>query len=85
MGAEIVLHQNDGLGVREVDIGQFFQDVSVIHGGVAIGDLDMAPTFERCEHHEQVGGPVALVLVIEAGRTPGFHRDRHARLGNELL
>jgi hypothetical protein len=35
--AEIV--QNDGLGVREVDVGQVFQDASVIHGGMAICDL----------------------------------------------
>src|ERR1035441_6897899 len=48
---EIVLDQYDGLGVGEVAIGQFFQDVSVVHGGMAIGDLDVAPAFERCKHH----------------------------------
>jgi hypothetical protein len=31
--AEIVLDQNDGLGVSEVDVGQVFQDVSVVRGG----------------------------------------------------
>jgi hypothetical protein len=44
---EIILDQDDGLGVGEVDIGQFLQDVSVIHRGVAIGDLEVAPAFER--------------------------------------
>src|ERR1035441_2143918 len=34
---------------------------------------------------KQVGGPVALVLVIETGRAARFHRDRHTRLGKELL
>jgi hypothetical protein len=34
---EIILDQDDGLGVGGVDIGQFLQDVSVIHRGVAIG------------------------------------------------
>jgi hypothetical protein len=72
VNAEIVLDQNDGLGVSEVDVGQVFQDVSVIHGGVAICDLDMAPAFERSNHHEQIGGAVALVLVIEACRAPRF-------------
>ena len=62
MDVEIVLDQNDGLGVREVEIGQVFQDVSVFHGGVTIGDFDTAPAFERCKHHEEVGGAVALVL-----------------------
>src|SRR5882762_726406 len=85
MDVEIVLDQHDGLSVREVDIGQIFQDVSIIHGGMAIRDLDMAPAFERREHHEKVGGAVALVLVIETGRASRFHRDRHARFGDELL
>src|SRR6266571_6430201 len=53
--AEIVLDQNDGLGVREVDVGQVFQDASVIHGGMAICDLDVAPAFERSKHHEEMG------------------------------
>src|SRR5260221_58139 len=52
---------------------------------MAIGDLDVAPAFERCKHHEDVGGAVALVLVIAAGRTSPLHRDRQARLGKELL
>jgi hypothetical protein len=82
---EIVLDQNNGLGVREMGIGQVFQDVGVVHGGVAIRDFDMAPAFKRCKHHEEVGGAVALVLVIETRRSPRFHRDWHARLGEELL
>jgi hypothetical protein len=49
MDVEIVLDQNDGAGVGEVEIGQIFQDVSVVHRGVAIGDFDMAPAFERCK------------------------------------
>ncbi len=59
--------------------------VSVVHGGMAIGDFDVAPAFERCKHHEEIGGPIALVLVIITGRTSRFHRDRQARLGEELL
>src|SRR5712671_597612 len=82
---EIVLDQYDGLGVGEVAIGQFFQDVSVVHGSMAIGNLDMAPAFERGKHHEEVGGAVALVLVIETRRASRLHRDRHSRFGKELL
>jgi len=33
-----------------------FQDVSVVHGCIAIGDLDVTPAFELCKHHEEVGG-----------------------------
>ena len=35
--------------------------------------------------HEQIGGAVALVFVIDTGRPPGLHRDRHARLSDKLL
>src|SRR6202049_560922 len=45
----------------------------------------MAPAFERCKHHEEIGGAVALVLVIATGWASRFHRDRHARLGEQLL
>ena len=82
---EIVLDQNDCPGVGEVDIGEVFQDMSVIHGGVTIRHLDAAPAFERREQHEEVGGPIALVLVVATGRAARFHRDRQARLGDELL
>src|SRR5256886_8201325 len=73
------------LGVREVDVGQVFQDASVIHRGMAICDLDVAPAFERSKHHEEIGGAIALVLIIETGRASRFYRDRHAHFGNELL
>jgi hypothetical protein len=64
----------------EVEIGQVFQDVHMIHGGMATRDFDMAPALEWGKHHEQVGGAVALVLILEVGRAVRFHRDRHARL-----
>src|SRR5712692_4256714 len=59
--------------------------MSIIHGGMAIRNFDMAPAFERSKHHEEVGGAVALVLVIETRRASRFHRDRLARFGKELL
>ena len=52
---------------------------------MAICDLDVAPAFERSKHHEEIGGAIALVLIIETGRASRFHQDRHARFGNELL
>ena len=46
-GVKVVLDEDDRLGLREVDIGQVFQNVGVIDGGAAVGDLDLAPAFER--------------------------------------
>ena len=40
MGAEIVLDQHNLLGAGKMRIRQFFQHLSVIGGGVAVGDLD---------------------------------------------
>ena len=85
MGVEVVLDQGDRLGSREVDIGQVSQNVGVIDGGAAVGDLDAAPAFERSEHHEQVGHAVARVFVIDTGRTPRPNRHRRAAFGDELL
>src|SRR5262249_59200841 len=39
----------------------------------------------RIKHHEEMGGAIALVAIIETGWTSRFHRDRHARFGSELL
>ena len=85
MNVEVVLDENNDLGGGEASIGEVLQDMSVIHGGVAIRDLDAAPAFERRERHEEIGDAVALVLVVATGRAARFHRDRQPRLGDELL
>ena len=85
MDVKVVLDENNDLGGGEVSIGEVLQDMSVIHGGVTIGYFDVAPAFERREHHEEIGDAVALVLVVATGRAARFHRDRQARLGGELL
>jgi hypothetical protein len=59
---EIVLDQGDGLSFGEVDIGQLFQDVSIIYGGVAIRDFDMAPGFERSKHQTASAAITAFTM-----------------------
>ena len=61
-----------------------FPERGVIDDGAAVGDLDVAPAFERREHHEQVGHRVRGYFVIDAAGRPA-HRDRRARFGDELL
>ena len=84
MNVEIVLDQNDCLGVPgEVEIGQIFQDVKQTRRCAATVTLQMGrQSFERRKHHEEVGGPVALGLIETAG-VP-FTEIGH-RFGNELL
>ena len=42
VGVEIILDEDDRFGLREVDVGQVFQNVGVIDSGAAVGDLDCA-------------------------------------------
>jgi hypothetical protein len=85
VGVQIVLYEHDLFGVLEVGITDIFENVRVVDRGTPLRDLDVAPTFQRRKQHEQVCGTVALVLVVVARRLPRPHRDRRARLGDELL
>ena len=42
VGVEIILDEDDSFGLREVDVGEVFQNVGVIDSGAAVGDLDVA-------------------------------------------
>jgi hypothetical protein len=66
-------------------VGYCLEQVCVIHGGMAIGRLDVPPTFQRREQHEQIGRAVALMLVIMPRGTARLRRHRHARFGDQLL
>jgi hypothetical protein len=68
-----------------VRVRQILEDVSVVYGGVAIGDLDMPPAFQRGEHHEQIGGSIPLILIVVPRRVPWLRRNWHTRFRNELL
>ena len=85
MGAEIVLHQHDLAGVEEVSVRQCLEDLRVIERGMAVGDFDMAPSLQWSEQHEQIGGAVALILVIVPGWLAWLRQDWDTRLLDELL
>ena len=85
MCVEIILDEDDRLGFGEVDIGQVFENLGIVDGRTPVGDLDMAPAFERREHHEQVDDPIAGVLAIHASGLTRLHCDLKAGFGDELL
>src|SRR5271166_6709311 len=72
-------------------VRQVLENLRIIHGGVTIGDLDMPPALQRRERHEQIGRAVAFIFIfififiIIAFGLPWLGRDRHTRLGDELL
>jgi hypothetical protein len=45
----------------------------------------MAPSVERREQHQDVGGAIAFVLVVVPRQQSGLHRLRRACLGDKLL
>ena len=67
----VVLHENDLLGLGEMDIAQLLEDLRVVNGRAPLGDLDFSPTFERGKQHEQAGGAVAFVFVVVPCRSAG--------------
>ncbi|MGC8476287.1 MAG: hypothetical protein ACP5NP_08030 [Acetobacteraceae bacterium] len=83
-GIGIAPTASDAAG-RYLGLDRILEDLGIIHGSVPIGDFDMPPSFQRREHHEQVGCTVALVLIIMPREMAWLHRDRHARFGDELL
>ncbi len=82
---EVVLHQHDLLCTGKMRAGQLLEHVGVIDGGVAIGDFDAAPAFQRREHHEQIGDASAFIFVIVTRFASGRGGNRHARLDDHLL
>ena len=74
-----------GLLTEMEDIRDFPEDVGVVDRGVPIGHLHVSPAFQGCEHHEEIGDAVALVLVVVAGGPPGLSGDGGARLPDHLL
>src|SRR5476651_1753036 len=52
---------------------------------MTVGDLDMPPTLQRREQHEQIGGAVSFVLIIIPRGSSRFRRDWHTRFGDQLF
>ena len=43
VGRQIVLHDTDTSGAGIMDVDEFTHALGVVHGGAAVGDLDVAP------------------------------------------
>ena len=58
MDVEIILHQHDFGRVGKMRVGQIPEHVGIIDGGVAVGDLDMPPAFQRREPMNRLATPL---------------------------
>ena len=58
--------------------------MGVVHGGAAVGGLDVTPAPMRIEGDEEIGGAVAAILVIVALALSRLGWDRLAHLADQL-
>src|SRR5271156_50830 len=66
-------------------VRQIPERMGVIDGGVAVGDFDMPPPFQRRERHEQIGDAIAFVFVVVTRLASWLRGDRSPRLDDQLL
>ncbi len=84
VGVQVVWHDPNALSVRVVKVDQVFQTVGIIDLGSPIGHVDMAPTLQWLEEHEEIAGAMPFVFVIIAGRFARSHGQRHSRFTDQL-
>jgi hypothetical protein len=68
-----------------MDVGQVLQDPGIVGRGMAIGNFDVAPAFERREQHEEIGGCGCVRTCNHDEPAARFHRHENTDLGNKLL
>lgn len=85
MRVERVHHPDAGFGVREMDIDQGFPPPSEIDRRAPLGDLDVAPGFQRRLAHAQACGAVALVFAVLAALAARFGRQRLPHFAEQWL
>ena len=73
------------LACGKLCIGQITEQVGEIDGGVAIGYFNMPPSLQRREHHEQIGCPIPLVLIVMPRGLSWLCLDRNTRFADQLL
>jgi len=82
MARHVVENDADSLGIVLVDeIAHAFREVDA---GPLIGDLCVAPRLVDVDKHEDVGSPVAHILVVETSSLARFGAHRHALFTDQL-
>jgi hypothetical protein len=46
VGVEVVLHENDLLGLGKMNIAKLLENLSLVDDRASLGDLDVSPTLE---------------------------------------
>ena len=85
MGVQVVQHHSDLLRFRVSSIPQPAHLMGEVGHGATLGHCHVPPARQRLTGHEQVPGPVALVLVIKPLPPARLGRDGRPLLGHQLL
>ena len=75
MGVQVVLNQINLCSLRKVDVGQLFENMSIVDSGASGPNGDMAPALMWSEYHEQAGDAVAFVFIVRPRGLTRSHRD----------
>jgi hypothetical protein len=75
VGVEIVHHHDDPLGARVMNVYELLHATRPVGLRPPLGDADVSPTPQELGDDEEIGRPLALVLVVLATRAtlPGGH------------
>lgn len=85
MGVEIVRHDPNFLGFREIHTGHLLQPMSKIFLRPLRRDFDHPPTCFRLEHEKEVATPAAFVLVVLPSLPSWFARQRWRGVRKQLV
>ena len=66
MGVEVINEQTNIRDVRIELIDEIEKTMGVVEVSTVLSDCDMTPAGKGLEHHEEVSGVLAFILVIEA-------------------
>jgi hypothetical protein len=80
-----VQNQNHLLGLRVVQIDQLLYAVCPVDLGALLGNADVTPAKQRLANDEEVGRPVALLLVVITGGVPRADGEWLPYLSHQLL
>ena len=76
MGTEIVHNQSNSVGLRIVEINEVFHNPGPVSFRTALGDLHLTASGQGLQEQEEIGHSVANIVMVEACRLPGCHRQR---------
>src|SRR5215210_5644969 len=85
MGVEVVHYQNDSLGIGIVDVDQLLYEMRPVQLRPPLGDADVTPAGQGFGDDEEVGRPLALVLVVVTGRPSRADGEWLPHLSHQLL